>query len=77
MEVGKSEMSAPFNQALEALCANNEYLAFAPDTKETRMMINVLSIKFPLLKVCTNSFCLSIIPCSRHSFTVCISDITL
>lgn len=52
MEVGKSDMSAPFGQVLELLCANNEYLAFAPDTSETRLMINLLSIKFPLLKVC-------------------------
>lgn len=52
MEVGKSDLSAPFGQVLELLCANNEYLAFAPDTSETRLMINLLSIKFPLLKVC-------------------------
>ncbi|KAL3632486.1 Phospholipid-transporting ATPase abca1 [Castilleja foliolosa] len=51
VEVGKSEKSAPFNQILELLCIKNEYLAFAPNTSETRMMINALSIKFPLLKV--------------------------
>ncbi|GFP92211.1 ABC transporter a family member 1 [Phtheirospermum japonicum] len=51
VEVGKSDKSAPFNQILELLCAKSEYLAFAPDTSETRMMISVLSIKFPLLKL--------------------------
>ncbi|KAL2225965.1 UNVERIFIED_CONTAM: ABC transporter A family member 1 [Sesamum indicum] len=51
VEVGKSDKSAPFDQILELLCAKREYLAFAPDTSQTRMMINVLSIKFPLLKV--------------------------
>ncbi|KAH6832483.1 ATP-binding cassette A1 [Perilla frutescens var. hirtella] len=56
VEVGKSEMSAPFSQLLELLCAKNEYLAFAPDTRETRMMINLLSIKFPLLKVSTKVY---------------------
>ncbi|KAL8489520.1 hypothetical protein ACS0TY_025437 [Phlomoides rotata] len=50
VEVGKSETSAPFNQVLELLSAEDEYLAFAPDTSETKMMINLLSIKFPLLK---------------------------
>lgn len=56
VEVGKSEMSAPFSQILELLYAKNEYLAFAPDTSETRMMINLLSIKFPLLKVATKVY---------------------
>ncbi|KAK6149139.1 hypothetical protein DH2020_016664 [Rehmannia glutinosa] len=51
VEVGKGDKSAPFNQILELLCSKGEYLAFAPDTSETRMMINVLSIKFPLLKL--------------------------
>lgn len=51
VEVGKSDKSAPFDQILELLCAKREYLAFAPDTSQTRMMINVLSIKFPLLKM--------------------------
>ncbi|CAB4286051.1 unnamed protein product [Prunus armeniaca] len=27
-----------------------EFLAFAPDTEETRSMINIISVKFPLLK---------------------------
>lgn len=51
MEVGKSDKSAPFDKILELLCAKGEYLAFAPDSNETRMMINILSVKFPLLKV--------------------------
>ncbi|KAL0383532.1 UNVERIFIED_CONTAM: ABC transporter A family member 1 [Sesamum calycinum] len=51
VEVGKSDKSAPFDQILELLCAKGEYLAFAPDTSQTRMMINVLSVKFPLLKI--------------------------
>ncbi|KAL6530473.1 Phospholipid-transporting ATPase abca1 [Orobanche minor] len=51
VEVGKGEKSAPFNQILELLCAKGEYLAFAPNTSETRMMINILSLKFPLLKL--------------------------
>lgn len=52
VEVGKSDTSAPFDQVLELLSAKDEYLAFAPDTSETKMMINLLSMKFPLLKVC-------------------------
>ncbi|XP_073045871.1 ABC transporter A family member 1 isoform X1 [Primulina eburnea] len=51
VEVGKDGKSVPFNQILELLYKNDEYLAFAPDTSETRMMINILSIKFPLLKL--------------------------
>lgn len=53
VEVGKSETSPPFSQVLESLRANHEYLAFAPDTFQTRMMINILSTKFPLLKLVT------------------------
>ncbi|CAA0837437.1 ABC transporter A family member 1 [Striga hermonthica] len=56
VEVGKSEKSAPFEQILELLCAKGEYLAFAPDTNETRMMINLLSVKFPLLKMAAKVF---------------------
>ncbi|KAH7855874.1 hypothetical protein Vadar_029947 [Vaccinium darrowii] len=51
VEVGKGEISPAFVQVLELLAAKGEYLAFAPDTNETRMMIDVLSIKFPLLKL--------------------------
>ncbi|XP_058204039.1 ABC transporter A family member 1 isoform X2 [Rhododendron vialii] len=51
IEVGKGEISPTFVQVLELLAAKGEYLAFAPDTNETRMMIDVLSVKFPLLKL--------------------------
>lgn len=50
MEVGKGT-SPNFQQVLELLHSEGEYLAFAPDTEETRLMINWMSIKFPLLKV--------------------------
>nr|AMP82925.1 ABC transporter A family member 1 [Catalpa bungei] len=56
VEVGKDEKSAPFNKILELLCAKGELLAFAPDTSETRMMINLLSIKFPLLKLASKVY---------------------
>ncbi|THG00124.1 hypothetical protein TEA_012420 [Camellia sinensis var. sinensis] len=51
VEVGKGDISPTFNQVLESLLAEGEYLAFTPDTNETSMMINILSIKFPLLKL--------------------------
>lgn len=50
VEVGKG-ISPNFEQVLELLLKKEEILAFAPDTEETRTMINVMSIKFPLLKV--------------------------
>jgi ATP-binding cassette subfamily A (ABC1) protein 3 len=50
VEVGKG-VSPSFQQILELLLAKEEYLAFAPDTEETRTMINLISMKFPLLKV--------------------------
>lgn len=50
VEVGKG-ISPNFEQVLELLLKKEEILAFAPDTEETRSMINVMSIKFPLLKV--------------------------
>ena len=50
VEVGKG-MSPNFQEVLEALLVRGEFLAFAPDTEETRMMINLMSIKFPLLQV--------------------------
>lgn len=53
VEVGKG-MSPNFQQVLELLLAKGEFLAFAPDTDETRMMIHFLSLKFPLLKVPIN-----------------------
>lgn len=49
VEVGKG-VSPNFQEVLEALLARGEFLAFAPDTEETRMMINLMSIKFPLLQ---------------------------
>ncbi|CAJ2671488.1 unnamed protein product [Trifolium pratense] len=50
VEVGKG-ISPNFQQVLESLLDKREYLAFAPDTNETRMMIDVVSIKFPILKL--------------------------
>ncbi|CAN6577001.1 unnamed protein product [Malus baccata var. baccata] len=49
VEVGKG-MSPNFEQVLELLLNKEEFLAFAPDTEETRSMINIMSVKFPLLK---------------------------
>ncbi|XP_057982078.1 ABC transporter A family member 1 [Malania oleifera] len=51
VEVGKGDASPSFNQVLDLLFAKGEYLAFAPDTKETRTMINLISTKYPLLKL--------------------------
>lgn len=51
VEVGKDYKSPTLNQVLQLLFDKGEYLAFAPDTDETRMMINLLSLKFPLLKL--------------------------
>ncbi|XP_052174030.1 ABC transporter A family member 1 isoform X3 [Diospyros lotus] len=51
VEVGKGETSPSFVQMLESLLAKGEFLAFAPDTTETKMMIDTLSMKFPLLKM--------------------------
>ncbi|MED6170830.1 ATP-binding cassette sub- A member 1 [Stylosanthes scabra] len=50
VEVGKG-ISPNFPQVLESLWEKGEYLAFAPDTDETKLMIDVVSIKFPLLKL--------------------------
>ncbi|XP_034210923.1 diacylglycerol kinase 2-like isoform X2 [Prunus dulcis] len=50
VEVGKG-ISPNFEQVLELLLNKEEFLAFAPDTEETRSMINIISVKFPLLKV--------------------------
>lgn len=50
VEVGKG-ISPSFEQVLEVLMANREYIAFSPNTTETEQMIDILSIKFPLLKV--------------------------
>ncbi|PKI32339.1 hypothetical protein CRG98_047286, partial [Punica granatum] len=49
VEVGKG-ISPNFQEVLELLYAKGEFLAFAPDTKETTEMIKWISLKFPLLK---------------------------
>ncbi|WCJ33447.1 ATP-binding cassette sub-family A member 2 [Euphorbia peplus] len=49
VEVGKGT-SPNFQQILEVLLAEGEVLAFAPDTEQTRMMIQFMSLKFPLLR---------------------------
>ncbi|CAM9002500.1 unnamed protein product [Rhodiola kirilowii] len=50
VEVGSGDLSPGFTQILQSLLANEEYIAFAPDTEETSTMIDLLSLKFPLLK---------------------------
>lgn len=50
VEVGKG-ISPSFQEVLESLKNNGEYLAFAPDTVETKTMLHLMSIKFPLLEV--------------------------
>lgn len=56
VEVGKSSISPTFNQVLQSLLANGEYLAFAPNTSDTRTMINILSYKFPLMQMVTKVY---------------------
>ncbi|WOK95548.1 ABC transporter A family member 1 [Canna indica] len=51
LEVGKSEISPSFDSFLKLLFMNGEHLAFAPDTNDTMKMLEVLSWKFPLLKM--------------------------
>ncbi|XP_065635270.1 ABC transporter A family member 1 [Quercus suber] len=55
VEVGKG-ISPNFQQVLELLLGKGEFLAFAPDTEETRRMINLMSMKFPLLKLVTRVY---------------------
>ncbi|TKY62628.1 ABC transporter A family member 1 [Spatholobus suberectus] len=50
VEVGKG-ISPNFQQVLVSMLDIGEYLAFAPDTNETKLFIDVVSIKFPLLKL--------------------------
>lgn len=57
VEVGKG-ISPNFEEVLELLLNKEEFLAFAPDTEETRSMINIISVKFPLLKVPILIYCL-------------------
>ncbi|RWW68762.1 hypothetical protein BHE74_00023737 [Ensete ventricosum] len=62
VEVGKSEISPSFDSILKLLFVNGEHLAFAPDTNKTRLMLDVLSSKFPLLKVpCCDYLLLSLL----------------
>nr|XP_007162183.1 hypothetical protein PHAVU_001G131200g [Phaseolus vulgaris]ESW34177.1 hypothetical protein PHAVU_001G131200g [Phaseolus vulgaris] len=49
VEVGKG-ISPNFQLLLQSLVDSGEYLAFVPDTDETKLLIDVVSIKFPLLK---------------------------
>jgi len=56
VEVGK-DISPNFPMVLQSLLDKGEYLAFAPDTDETKLLIDVVSIKFPLLKVPIHSLC--------------------
>ncbi|KAJ6794817.1 ABC transporter A family member 1 [Iris pallida] len=51
VEVGKSSVSPSFDALLELLYAGSEHLAFVPDTAETKLMVDALSFKFPLLKM--------------------------
>lgn len=51
VEVGNSEISPSFDNILKLMIVKGEHLAFAPDTNETRLMVDVLSFKFPLLKM--------------------------
>lgn len=60
VEVGKG-ISPNFQQVLELLLAKREYIAFAPDTQQTRQMINLISIKFPLLQVPFYYFCFNLV----------------
>lgn len=44
-------ISPSFPEVLKLMVAEGEYLAFAPDTDETKNMIDILSLKFPELRV--------------------------
>ncbi|XP_023543867.1 ABC transporter A family member 1 [Cucurbita pepo subsp. pepo] len=55
VEVGKG-ISPSFQEVLQSLKKNEEYLAFAPDTVETKMMLRMMSIKFPLVEVVTKVY---------------------
>ncbi|ESQ52886.1 hypothetical protein EUTSA_v10016127mg [Eutrema salsugineum] len=48
--------SPSFPQLLKLLLAQGEFLAFAPDTDETKNMIDILSLKFPELRLVTKVF---------------------
>ncbi|CAN6443979.1 unnamed protein product [Victoria cruziana] len=51
VEVGAGGLSPSFDTLLKLWLATDEHLAFAPDTTETRNMLNLLSLRFPLLKI--------------------------
>lgn len=51
VDVGKSEVSPSFESLLQLLLARNEYLAYVPDTDQTKKMLDVLSLRYPLLQV--------------------------
>ena len=51
VEVGNSETSPSFETLLKLWYVTGEHLAFAPDTVETRKVLKVLSLHFPLLKL--------------------------
>ncbi|XP_072953821.1 ABC transporter A family member 1 isoform X1 [Typha angustifolia] len=51
VEVGRSEISPSFDSILKLMFAKGESLAFAPNTYETRLMLDVLAMKYPLLKM--------------------------
>ncbi|KAK9157371.1 hypothetical protein Scep_003945 [Stephania cephalantha] len=56
VEVGRSDISPSFDKILELLAAKGEYLAIAPDTPQTRIMISLMSLKFPLLQTVTQVY---------------------
>lgn len=70
VEVGKG-ISPNFQEVLEVLHVRGEFLAFAPDTKETRMMINFMSIKFPLLQVPTEHVKSIFVPPNKDVLSKC------
>ncbi|ONK78401.1 uncharacterized protein A4U43_C02F18390 [Asparagus officinalis] len=50
VEVEKSDISPSFDSILKLMYQEKEHLAFVPDTNATRFMLDILSLKFPLLK---------------------------
>ncbi|KAH9296105.1 hypothetical protein KI387_039693, partial [Taxus chinensis] len=50
VKVGNSVISPSLESFLKLWFATGEHLAFAPDTEETQKMLNVLSVRFPLLQ---------------------------
>lgn len=56
VEVGNSDISPSLESLLKFWFATGEHLAFAPDTEETKTMLNVLSMRFPLLQLVARTF---------------------